>query len=97
MSQGKCLAQNCINSTQRVFCGSCFHKLDGDLKRRLQIGATKTRRNPTDRRAGRKYALVVADAIDVLGEQGNDDEEENSNKEKGNGEEASSAENACAS
>jgi len=76
MSQGKCIATNCDNDTARVFCGGCFHRLDVDLRRRLQIGATKTKRNPTDRRAARKYGLVVMDAIEVLGEQSNAEENE---------------------
>lgn len=62
-----CLLIECDNTTDRLFCGSCFAKLDGGIRRRLQIGATKTKRYPNDRRAARKYALVISDAVEVLG------------------------------
>lgn len=74
MSSSVCLATGCNIETQRVFCAGCFHQLDVDIRRRLQIGATKTKRNPSDRRAARKYALVVMDAIEVLGEQSNEND-----------------------
>lgn len=76
-----CIAVPCGNQTDRTFCGSCFWKLPEDIRRRLQIGATKTKRNPADRRAASKYALVVADAIELLRSKVDGDEKENVEEE----------------
>lgn len=84
-----CLTVSCGNQTERSFCGACFWKLPEDLRRRLQIGATKTKRNPDDSRAASKYALVVADAIMVL-ERHDGDEEKGGEADKEESEEASS-------
>ena len=69
----ECINPECHEKTTRVFCGSCFWALDDNTRRKLQIGATKTTRKPDDRRAARKYALVVSDALELLRGRNNGD------------------------
>ena len=64
----ECLVVGCSGRTERAFCADCFRRIPEELRRKLQIGATKLRRHPDDARAQRKYSYVCSDALEALGE-----------------------------